>query len=53
MQSVQDIDGDGTADIIWRDATGNTVYGWILNGLNFSSGGVVVTLPSGSTIIKP
>ena len=53
VASVQDIDGDGTADLIWRDANGNTVYGWILNGLNFGSGGVVVTLSAGTTIIKP
>jgi hypothetical protein len=53
VASVQDIDGDQTADVVWRDVYGNTVYGWILNGLNFGSGGVVVTLPAGSSIIKP
>ena len=53
VASTQDLDGDGTADLIWRDVNGNTTYAWILNGLNFASGGVVVTLPAGSNIVKP
>jgi hypothetical protein len=32
---------------------GNGVYSWVLNGLNFGSGGLLVTLPAGAQIIKP
>jgi hypothetical protein len=51
--SVEDLDGDTTADVLWKDVNGNTVYAWILNGLNFNSGSVVTTLPSGASIVEP
>jgi hypothetical protein len=51
--SVADIDGDGTADVLWKDVSGPNVYGWILNVRAFASGGLVRTLPTGSSVISP
>ena len=37
MQGVSDFNGDGKADILWRDTGGNT-YVWIMDGPHVVAG---------------
>jgi len=40
-----DFNGDGQADILWRNDSG-LIYIWYMNGTNISGGGAVFTLTS-------
>jgi hypothetical protein len=51
LAALADIDGDGTADLIWR--SGNSVFGWLLDGIAFDSGALLRTVPANSTVLKP
>src|SRR5260370_5433918 len=39
IAGIGDIDGDGKADIIWRNTTTGQVYAWLMNGLTVTSQG--------------
>src|SRR5260370_42628332 len=41
IAGVGDINGDGTADIIWRNFTSGDVYGWLMNGLAVAGQGFI------------
>ena len=38
IQQVEDLNGDGKADLVWRNASG-VVAVWLMNGLTISSTG--------------
>lgn len=44
-----DGDGDGKADILWRDGSGNTAI-WFMNGTAVASSSFVATVPTAWTI---
>ena len=52
VAAILDIDGDETVDVLWKEVNGNRVFGWILNGRTFVSGGQLTTLQNGVTIIR-
>ncbi len=37
MAQIGDVDGNGTADVIWHNRTNGTVAVWMMNGLGISS----------------
>ena len=39
FQGVADFNGDGRADILWRNATSGQVYLWLMNGTTIASQG--------------
>jgi hypothetical protein len=39
IQGVGDFNGDGNADILWRNSTTGEVYIWLMNGTTFTSSG--------------
>ncbi len=43
--AVGDLNGDGRADIIWRNTITGVVNGWIMNNLYRTSGGGIGTIP--------
>jgi hypothetical protein len=51
LVALADIDGDGTTDLIWRN--GNSVFGWLLDGIAFDSGALLRAVPANSTVLKP
>jgi hypothetical protein len=42
---IGDLDGDGKADLVWRNRSTGMVFGMLMNGLAVSSSGVVYTEP--------
>jgi hypothetical protein len=40
----QDFNGDGKADILWRNSTTGDVAIWLMNGASFASGGYIATI---------
>lgn len=36
-----DLDGNGTADLIWRNSTNGNVNGWLMNGAARTAGGLI------------
>ena len=42
---VSDINGDGQADLVWRNTTTGDVALWLLNGLNIAAARVLATVP--------
>jgi hypothetical protein len=45
IAGVGDLDGDGKADMLWRDPTTGTVAAWYMNGLVVSRSAVLGTIP--------
>ncbi len=43
--AIGDLNGDGRADVIWRNTTTGVVNGWIMNNLYRASGGGIGTIP--------
>jgi hypothetical protein len=39
IAQVGDVNGDGQADVIWRNGTSGTVAVWLMNGLTITSVG--------------
>jgi len=39
-----DLDGDGKADVLWRNATSGQSYGWLISGLNVGTQGFLPTI---------
>ena len=47
IEGVGDFNGDGKADILWRNSTTGEVYIWLMNGISITGqGGVEVISPS-------
>ena len=44
IKGVGDFNGNGKADILWRDATSGDVGIWLMNGLTLTIGDVVATI---------
>lgn len=45
LQAAGDLDGDGRADLIWRNLNTGVVNGWLMDGLYRRSGGQMGTIP--------
>jgi len=39
IAGVGDVNGDGKADVVWRNETSGTVAVWVMNGLSISTVG--------------
>jgi hypothetical protein len=50
IQGVGDFNGDGYADILWRNSTTGEVYIWLMNGSTFASSGSLGYVSSDWTI---
>jgi hypothetical protein len=46
----RDSNGDGNADLLWRDTSGNTAM-WFLNGAQVSSSGSLGNIPTTWTVV--
>jgi len=46
-----DVDGDGRADIVWRDLTNGDVHVWLMSGLGLKAGSGLVTSASPNATI--
>jgi hypothetical protein len=42
---IGDLDGNGTADVVWRDTTTGAVSVWFMDGLTVTSSAVLDTIP--------
>jgi hypothetical protein len=40
VAGVGDVNGDGQADVIWRNGTNGTVAVWLMNGMTIASVGI-------------
>ena len=49
-QAVGDLDGDGRADLVWRNLSTGDVNGWLLNGNYRKAGGQMGTIPLAWTL---
>src|SRR5207244_7241372 len=47
-----DFNANGTDDILIRDLSNGTAYGWLMNGLSIASGGYLLSADSGWTPIR-
>src|SRR5439155_3554258 len=46
IAGVGDLDGDGKADVIWRDGWGDgTVFAWLMNGLTVRQTSLIASVP--------
>lgn len=52
VEQIGDIDGDGDPDLVIRTVGGNTVFGWIMDGVTVESTGTIRDLPAGATILR-
>ena len=53
IKGVGDFNGDGKADILWRDATAGYVGIWLMSGLRLSAAGISATVdPASGWAIK-
>jgi hypothetical protein len=50
IQAIGDLDGDGRADLVWRNLNTGDVNGWLLNGLARKQGGFMGTIPLAWTL---
>jgi len=48
--TIGDLDGDGRADVIWRNTVTTAVNGWLLNGLYRKTGGSIGNIPLAWTL---
>ena len=46
IQGIGDFNGDGKADILWRNSTSGQVYVWLMNGTTIASSGSPGTVTS-------
>ena len=46
IEGVADFDGDGKADILWRDTVTGTVAVWFMNGATLRVGVVLASAPA-------
>jgi hypothetical protein len=52
IQGVGDYNGDGKADILWRNSTSGDAYVWLMNGLSIANQGDLGDVSS-SWVISP
>ena len=52
IQGVGDYNGDGKADILWRNSTSGDAYVWLMNGLSIANSGDL-GIVSSSWVISP
>src|SRR2546422_8871852 len=52
VQALGDLDGDGKADILWRNTVTGENYIWLMNGLTIASEGYVQTMPNQAWQVK-
>jgi hypothetical protein len=53
IQGVGDFNGDGKADILWRNTTSGEIYIWLMNGSSIASQGSPATVsPSSGWVIQ-
>ena len=52
IQSLVDLDGDGKADILWRNTTSGQLYVWLMNGTDPVGFGSPGTVPDLGWVIK-
>lgn len=45
IAGIGDLDGNSTADLLWRDTTTGAVAAWFMNGLDVTSSAVLATIP--------
>ncbi len=45
IQAIGDLDGDGRADLVWRNTSTGQVNGWLLESLYRKQGGAMGTIP--------
>ncbi len=45
IQAIGDLDGDGRADLVWRNTTSGLVSGWLLESLSRKQGATIGTIP--------
>ena len=48
-----DLDGNGTADLVWRNTNTGAVSGWLMNGLTIASSQVIATVGDPGWTIRP
>jgi hypothetical protein len=52
IAGIGDIDGNGMADVVWRDTTTGSVAAWLMDGLSISSSGVLPGAPPAAWVIE-
>jgi hypothetical protein len=50
IQAIGDLDGDGRADLVWRNLSTGQVNGWLLETLYRKQGGILGTIPLAWTL---
>lgn len=46
LEGVTDIDGNGTADLFWRNSASGQIYFWYMNGATYTSSALIDTVPT-------
>ena len=46
IRGVGDLDGNGTADLVWRNTTTGAVAGWLMHGLTKAADGIPGSAPT-------
>ena len=49
FKACADLDGDWDSDVIWKNTTDNKIYGWLLEGMEIDSSGIILDVSIGST----